>query len=519
MNKKPRERSNNRIAFGDFQTPDVLVADVVDLVHKWAPEPASIMEPTCGVGNFLSAAAIRFDGARDVLGIEINPDYVATARRKLVQTGLHDRVKVEAGDFFTIDWKAVMAQLPEPLLVIGNPPWVTNAGLGAIGASNLPRKTNFQGHRGIDAVTGKSNFDISEWMLLEMLQWFEGRDVTLAMLCKTAVARKVLRQAWENGAPMAKAALYEIDAARYFDASVSACLFLMRSGTRASKLSCPVFPDLHAKRRGSSLGFSNGGLLADVEGYTAHVSYDGPSCFRWRSGVKHDCSKVMELTPGDNGYQNGLGEVVDLESDFVYPMLKSSDLANGRIDCPRKAMIVTQQKVGQDTSTIAETAPKTWEYLNGYAELLDGRRSVIYRSKPRFSVFGVGDYSFAPWKVAVAGFYREFCFRVVAPVGGKPVVLDDTAYFIPCRTEAEAELLERLLHHESTQTFLRSLVFWDAKRPITVDLLRRLDFEAVADAIAEIDLFRQLFSDSQFFMPATTQPSLFEKTHQSSVDR
>ena len=44
----------------------------------------------------------------------------------------------------------------------------------------------------------------------------------------------------------------------------------------------------------------------------------GTSPLKWRSGVKHDCSRVMELRPnGDDDFENGLGEVVSLESIYT----------------------------------------------------------------------------------------------------------------------------------------------------------------------------------------------------------
>jgi len=39
--------------------------------------------------------------------------------------------------------------------------------LGIWNSDNLPPKSNFQKRRGFEAVTGKSKFDISEWMLLQ----------------------------------------------------------------------------------------------------------------------------------------------------------------------------------------------------------------------------------------------------------------------------------------------------------------------------------------------------------------
>ena len=125
-------------------------------------------------------------------------------------------------------------------------------------------------------------------------------------------------------------------------------------------------------------------------------------------------------------------------------------------------------------------APRTWNYLNSHASELDSRASSIYKNQPRFSVFGVGDYSFAPWKVAVSGFYKKLHFFSVAPIDGKPVVLDDTCYFLPCQSEIEANELTNLLNTAQAKTFFSAFVFWDSKRPITVGLLSRLDIDLLA---------------------------------------
>jgi hypothetical protein len=89
-----------------------------------------------------------------------------------------------------------------PWLILGNPPWVTNADLGAIESNNLPNKSNFQGRSGIEAITGKSNFDISECMLLRYLDWLEGTEGAIAVLCKTAIARKILLHTWRKRKPL-----------------------------------------------------------------------------------------------------------------------------------------------------------------------------------------------------------------------------------------------------------------------------------------------------------------------------
>ena len=206
----------------------------------------------------------------------------------------------------------------------------------------------------------------------------------------------------------------------------------------------------------------------------------GEEVYKWRSGVKHDCSKVMELCQAENELRNGFGEVVEVENDYIFPMLKSSEITNGNSKVPTRWMLVTQRAVGADTSVIGVVAPRTWDYLKRHGEFLDRRASSIYRHRARFSVFGVGDYTFAPWKVCISGFYKKLEFATVGPYQGKPVVLDDTSYFVSCQSEQEAHFIAELLNSQPAREFYSAFVFWDAKRPITIDMLRRLDLSAVA---------------------------------------
>ena len=85
-----------------------------------------------------------------------------------------------------------------------------------------------------------------------------------------------------------------------------------------------------------------------------------------------------------------------------------------------RLMVVPQREIGEDTLHIREDAPRTWAYLSANGGRLDGRGSVIYRGKPRFSIFGVGTYTFAPWKVAISGFYKAMRFVKVGPVIENP---------------------------------------------------------------------------------------------------
>jgi hypothetical protein len=465
--------------FGDFQTPLQLAADVCRFLSGRGIAPASVVEPTCGLGNFILSARDQFPAAT-CLGVEINRAHINALKASLGDGRGGAEVRLLHQSFFDVDWRTTFRDLAEPILVLGNPPWVTNSRLGALGSANLPQKTNFQGHVGLDAITGKSNFDISEWMIIRLLESLAGRRAWLAMLCKTAVARKALLHAWKNGLPIEWTEIRAFDATAFFGAAVDACLLVCSLSAVGASKDCGVFADLAAEKPSNVVGWRGGQLVADVLAYQRWKHLGGESPYQWRSGVKHDCSKVMELRKETQGFRNGLGELADLERDYVFPMLKSSELANGHIDDPVRWMLVPQRAVGDDTGAIERKAPKTWRYLLQHGEALDRRGSSIYRNRPRFSVFGIGDYTFAPWKVCISGFYKRLKFTAVGTSQGKPTVLDDTAYFVACQSEPEARRVVSLLNSDIAREFYSAFIFWDAKRPITVELLRKLDFMALS---------------------------------------
>lgn len=197
--------------------------------------------------------------------------------------------------FFEVDWSATLGELADPILVVGNPPWVTNSALGALGGVNLPAKSNFQNRTGLDAITGKSNFDLSEWILIKLLDVLAGRRAALGMLCKTAVARKVLLHAWKNGIKLADAEIHPIDAMAFFGAAVDACLLLCSLSPASHARDCRVYRQLGDDRLIASIGYHDDQLIADVAAYERWKHLAGAEVYKWRSGVKHDCAKVMEL--------------------------------------------------------------------------------------------------------------------------------------------------------------------------------------------------------------------------------
>jgi hypothetical protein len=472
-------KTSAKIEFGDFQTPLSLAREVCALLKSQSVPAGVVIEPTCGLGSFLQAAAENYPKAR-LFGFDINHDHVATTARLLKAFGAGNQAVVRQQDFFAHDWDSELHRLRGDLLVLGNLPWVTNQKIGSLNGSNVPVKANFQNFRGLAARTGKSNFDISEWMLIQLVRALHGRRATIAMLCKTGTARKVLRYAWQNDGRVARAAIYTIDAKAHFNASVEACLLVAHLGETGAA-EAEVFENLRSRTPCRQLGLAGQNLVADIKTYRRLRHLEGLCPYQWRSGVKHDCSSVMELTPDEAGvFQNKLGENVLIEPESCYPLLKCSDLTNG-INVPKRCVLVTQKRVGDDTMVLADRVPRTWTYLNGHRAKFDARKSSIYNARTPFAMFGIGDYTFARWKVAISGLHRHPRFIFVPPVKGKPVLFDDTCYFLSFDNEQEARVVTDILNSEPCLEFLEALIFPESKRPITVDVLERLNLTAIAE--------------------------------------
>jgi hypothetical protein len=76
----------------------------------------------------------------------------------------------------------------------------------------------------------------------------------------------------------------------------------------------------------------------------------------------------------------------------IKTFFESSDLKNTQTNSYRKLTIVTQGKIGQETNFIKQDFSLTYGYLNKNSDCFVKRKSSIYHGKPRFSIFGVGDY-------------------------------------------------------------------------------------------------------------------------------
>jgi hypothetical protein len=474
------ENQLDRTEYGDFQTNQVLANSVCKQLKSKGSNPKIIIEPTFGKGHFILAALNTFSEIEQLIGVEIYKPYCWQAKFSILDFFINNseitkpEIYLYHESVFDSDFKRVLIQNKlKEFLIIGNPPWVTNSDLSVLESTNLPKKSNFKHHSGLDAMTGKGNFDIAEFISLSLLRIFEKTNGYFAFLIKNAVVKNLINDQKKNNYAIGEIEKQNINAAKEFSAAVEASLFVCRLN-KTPQYNCQEM-DFYTQKNIKTFGWVNQKFVSSLETYTKNAFVDGLCPFEWRQGVKHDCSKIMEFERENGHFLNSNNDVFELEEDLVFGLLKSSDLKLPIINKSRKFTIITQRKVGQPTDYIGHSLPKTSAYLNKNKETFAARKSSIYKSNPPFSIFGIGDYSFKPFKIAISGLYKQTAFSLIEPSNGKCLMLDDTCYLLGFDNRNDAVFTFLLLNSDAAQGFLNSIIFWDAKRAITKDVLMRID--------------------------------------------
>lgn len=472
--------------YGDWQTNLGLALLTCRILKEKGVSPKVLLEPTCGIGNFIIAALMTFDTIEDVYGIEINKSYVEQLKARIESLQAEGKIKVDVkihlynSNFFDFNFKDIKNSLNGRMLIIlGNPPWVTNSKLSCMESNNIPTKSNFKKEKGLNAITGKGNFDIAEYICTKLIKDFYNENAVLAMLVKNSVIKNLIYEQKKETMPLSDITQYCFDSKKEFSVSVAASLICANICKPASCI-CSV-KDMYSLEHLHSYGWIGNKFVANIDNYNDSFNeIDGCSQLTWWSGVKHDCSRIMELTINNEGkYVNGLGEIADIEEICVYPLIKSSDIKEEIISKVRKYVIITQHYTSEETSNLKNTAPKTYKYLMDHANMLDNRGSSIYKKRPRFCIFGIGKYSFEKYKIVVSSLYKQIKFSMVVPIKEKPVMLDDTCYLLSFDNYEDAKTTLQILNDHDVLNFINSLASPDAKRIINKDILMRIDLLAI----------------------------------------
>lgn len=469
MLNRTKEQCNE---FGDWQTNYEFARIVCQVLKSLGFNPQVVIEPTCGRGNFIKAALATFDEITDVFGIEIYKPYLDSLKDDIrnEKTSIH----LFNEDIFHFDFAAIRQAISgKRILILGNPPWITNSELGKQNGNNIPIKTNKHSVKGLDALTGKSNFDIAESICDVCLSAFANeKAVTIALLLKNSVIKNILLYYNKRNYAIDHLQQFEFDAKKEFNVSVAASLFIAQVATSNSNTISDY--DLYSRKYLRSYGWFNGFFVSNLDSYKDVAFIEGESQFVWRSGIKHDCSKILELTKQETDYYNDLGEKIDVEKEFIYPLVKSSDIGYG-FRKTRKYILLPQRTLKESNHCLQTRAPKAFAYFQAHKDYFSKRKSSIYKGKQDYSVFGIGNYTFTPYKVGISSLYREPIFSTIGQQNDATTILDDTCYMLGFDKQLYAEITTQLLNTPIVIQFLKSIGFLDAKRVVSRETLMRID--------------------------------------------
>jgi hypothetical protein len=157
-----------------------------------------------------------------------------------------------------------------------------------------------------------------------------------------------------------------------------------------------------------------------------------------------------------------------LEDFFLYPLIKSQHVEKWRIN----GYIYTLQmqdpvkRIGYDEHWVKVNFPKTYAHLKRFENVLRKRSSSVVRQLmkrgPFYSMYAVGEYTYAPYKVVWSRMGNRLTACVVSfaddhILGRKIILPENVLAFIPTDNEDEAHYLCAILNSSIADLILRSI--------------------------------------------------------------
>ena len=150
-----------------------------------------------------------------------------------------------------------------------------------------------------------------------------------------------------------------------------------------------------------------------------------------------------------------------IEPDLLYPLLRGRDVSRWQAT-PQAYLLMVQdpeKRRGYDENWLAVTYPKTYAYLKRFEDALrqrSGYRRYFKETDPFYSLFNVGDYTFAPYKVVWREQAAGLTVAVVEPQADKIVMPDHKLMLVDCQDQSEAHYLCAALNSSPAQLVVLS---------------------------------------------------------------
>lgn len=190
--------------------------------------------------------------------------------------------------------------------------------------------------------------------------------------------------------------------------------------------------------------------------YVAHagVNTGGANAVYWMEVVATRPDGLVVVSNLTEGAKRKVENVqAAIEPDLVYPLLRGRDVRRWQARPSAQILMVQDPKKrrGYDEEWLSVSYPKTYAYLKRFEDPLRQRaayKRYFREEDPFYSMFDVGDYTFAQYKTVWLGFgVREMRAAVVSTADGKPIMTNQAMHpFIPTEHGEEAHYLAACLN-------------------------------------------------------------------------
>ncbi|OGN95826.1 MAG: hypothetical protein A2Z77_04070 [Chloroflexi bacterium RBG_13_51_36] len=182
--------------------------------------------------------------------------------------------------------------------------------------------------------------------------------------------------------------------------------------------------------------------------------------------VRSDGMLIIENLPEMGKRDIKKFENVNLESDLVYPAARGRDINRWQAN-PGIYILIVQDpntREGYPEKRMKNEWPETYNYLQRFKHELLSRGSRAVRELAEktvfYSMYGIGPYTFAPYKVVWKRMATDLVAAVVStfttPFGDKVGIGTDTTSLIPFENEDEAHYVCALINSSVVGAFIRS---------------------------------------------------------------
>jgi hypothetical protein len=500
-----------RHRLGEHYTPPALVARIVQELAGGV-----VADPACGDGRFLvSALASRPED--DVWGCDLNPLAVAMSRyevwRSLGRPAHVPRVRIQWRDFLLNGRARAAAGWPvttgtpgvEADHFVGNPPWVLwrnlsagyrSALAGVFGGTALHQAT------GWGARVSAGQTDLAHLFVHESLQRVTPSGTVTYILprsvFKSPIGPSVVRSGrTTDGRSYAYTQVIDLPRATAFDGVRLEAVVARAEADRRQEYPvrwtvvgaegaagsttwvAPSDPDDERSgwvESGQTIRLAagqdraqivaRGGINTGGGNGVFHVDVLEPA----RPGSR---TAVMVRNRPVRGFPGRVVEV-EVERSMVRPLLKGSDISAWQA-VPSTSIVLPHDpedlRRPLPVGRLRETAPRTLGYLESFQEELAGRRELARWGGEWYSLFRIGPYTTAPWRVVWPTSAGSRMRAAVLPPTD-PSVPDQKVVLVPFDQELPAHFLCALLNSDVIRRAVRAGSGLDASPNLT----RRLPF-------------------------------------------